>query len=51
MLVTIYQGQWFADADAGTVRIDSTRMAQGVMIGIGFLGSGRRHRRRSRSEI
>lgn len=39
MLVTIYQKQWFA-GDIETVRIDPTRMAQGVMTGIGFLGAG-----------
>ncbi len=40
MLVTVYQKVWFADADLETVRIDPTRMAQGVMTGIGFLGAG-----------
>ena len=40
MLVTIYQSQWFPQADAGTVRMDPTRMAQGIMTGIGFLGAG-----------
>ncbi|MGO9121845.1 MAG: MgtC/SapB family protein [Desulfomonilaceae bacterium] len=40
MLVTIYQKQWFSLADIETVRIDPTRMAQGVMTGIGFLGAG-----------
>jgi putative Mg2+ transporter-C (MgtC) family protein len=39
MLVTIYQKQWFL-GDIETVRIDPTRMAQGVMTGIGFLGAG-----------
>jgi putative Mg2+ transporter-C (MgtC) family protein len=39
MLVTIYQKQWFV-GDIETVRIDPTRMAQGVMTGIGFLGAG-----------
>lgn len=39
MLVTIYQKQWFS-GDIETVRIDPTRMAQGVMTGIGFLGAG-----------
>jgi putative Mg2+ transporter-C (MgtC) family protein len=39
MLVTIYQKQWFF-GDIETVRIDPTRMAQGVMTGIGFLGAG-----------
>lgn len=40
MLVTMYQGKWFAGAALETVRIDPTRMAQGVMTGIGFLGAG-----------
>jgi putative Mg2+ transporter-C (MgtC) family protein len=40
MLVTIYQGRWFAEVAPETVRIDPTRMAQGVMTGIGFLGAG-----------
>jgi len=40
MLVTLYQGSWFAVALPETVRIDPTRMAQGVMTGIGFLGAG-----------
>lgn len=40
MLVTMYQSKWFAGASLETVRIDPTRMAQGVMTGIGFLGAG-----------
>jgi putative Mg2+ transporter-C (MgtC) family protein len=40
MLVTTYQAKWFTGALADTVRIDPTRMAQGVMTGIGFLGAG-----------
>ena len=40
MLVTIYQRQWFSEAMIETVRVDPTRMAQGVMTGIGFLGAG-----------
>lgn len=40
MLVTMYQGKWYAAAVQETVRIDPTRMAQGVMTGIGFLGAG-----------
>jgi putative Mg2+ transporter-C (MgtC) family protein len=39
MLLTIYQGTWF-NASADVVRIDPTRMAQGIMTGIGFLGAG-----------
>ncbi len=40
MLVTIYQGKWFTGAMIETVRVDPTRMAQGIMTGIGFLGAG-----------
>lgn len=39
MLVTVYQGQWFPYG-VETVRVDPTRMAQGIMTGIGFLGAG-----------
>jgi putative Mg2+ transporter-C (MgtC) family protein len=40
MLVTVYQWQLFANAPMDTVRVDPTRMAQGIMTGIGFLGAG-----------
>jgi putative Mg2+ transporter-C (MgtC) family protein len=40
MLLTIEQGRWFPNATSETVRVDPTRMAQGVMTGIGFLGAG-----------
>lgn len=40
MLVTVYEKLWFAEAALETVKIDPTRMAQGVMTGIGFLGAG-----------
>lgn len=40
MLVTMYHAKWFPGAPPDTVRIDPTRMAQGVMTGIGFLGAG-----------
>jgi putative Mg2+ transporter-C (MgtC) family protein len=40
MLITMYQGQWFPEAFAGRVNLDPTRMAQGIMTGIGFLGAG-----------
>ena len=40
MLVTLYQSKWFTGAPPDTVRVDPTRMAQGVMTGIGFLGAG-----------
>jgi putative Mg2+ transporter-C (MgtC) family protein len=41
MLVTLYQGHWFGNGEAkGAVTMDPTRMAQGIMTGIGFLGAG-----------
>ncbi len=39
MLLTLYQVEWFP-AQGDAVRIDPTRMAQGIMTGIGFLGAG-----------
>jgi len=40
MLVTVYEGQWFTQHGPGRVTVDPTRMAQGIMTGIGFLGAG-----------
>jgi putative Mg2+ transporter-C (MgtC) family protein len=40
MLVTVYQEQWFRSSVSDTVSLDPTRMAQGIMTGIGFLGAG-----------
>lgn len=40
MLVTVYEGQWFFSQSGSRVVIDPTRMAQGIMTGIGFLGAG-----------
>jgi putative Mg2+ transporter-C (MgtC) family protein len=40
MLVTVYQSHWYPEAFAGRVVLDPTRMAQGIMTGIGFLGAG-----------
>lgn len=40
MLLTVYQWELLADAPLETVRVDPTRMAQGIMTGIGFLGAG-----------
>jgi putative Mg2+ transporter-C (MgtC) family protein len=40
MLVTVYQSQWFHSTGDAQVAIDPTRMAQGIMTGIGFLGAG-----------
>ena len=39
MLVTVYESAWVHSA-AEAVRTDPTRMAQGIMTGIGFLGAG-----------
>jgi putative Mg2+ transporter-C (MgtC) family protein len=39
MLVTVYEAHWMR-VTAGLVSIDPTRMAQGIMTGIGFLGAG-----------
>jgi putative Mg2+ transporter-C (MgtC) family protein len=40
MLVTVYEHQWFATQGGSRVVVDPTRMAQGIMTGIGFLGAG-----------
>ena len=41
MLVTVYESHWVPDDTVGTrVVLDPTRMAQGIMTGIGFLGAG-----------
>jgi len=40
MLLTVYQWELLAGAPMETVRVDPTRMAQGIMTGIGFLGAG-----------
>jgi putative Mg2+ transporter-C (MgtC) family protein len=40
MLVTLYQWRWLPGVPMETVRTDPTRMAQGIMTGIGFLGAG-----------
>lgn len=39
MLVTVYEAHWVRVA-SDMVRLDPTRMAQGIMTGIGFLGAG-----------
>ena len=39
MLVTVYEAHWVR-ASEGLVRLDPTRMSQGIMTGIGFLGAG-----------
>jgi putative Mg2+ transporter-C (MgtC) family protein len=38
MLVTVYEDEWVRTP--GESRLDPTRMAQGIMTGIGFLGAG-----------
>lgn len=38
MLVTVYEAVWFQSV--ARVTVDPTRMAQGIMTGIGFLGAG-----------
>ena len=40
MLVTVYESHWFPQIEGGRVILDPTRMAQGIMTGIGFLGAG-----------
>lgn len=39
MLVTVYEAHWVRVA-ADSIRLDPTRMAQGIMTGIGFVGAG-----------
>jgi putative Mg2+ transporter-C (MgtC) family protein len=40
MTVTAFQTSWIPQADTELFRTDPTRMAQGIMTGIGFLGAG-----------
>jgi putative Mg2+ transporter-C (MgtC) family protein len=40
MLLTSYEDRWVRAATSVTVTLDPTRMAQGIMTGIGFLGAG-----------
>ncbi|HEX3033583.1 MAG TPA: MgtC/SapB family protein [Thermodesulfobacteriota bacterium] len=40
MLVTVYETRWFPSISQGRIALDPTRMAQGIMTGIGFLGAG-----------
>lgn len=40
MLVTLYQWKWLPGVSLDTIQTDPTRMAQGIMTGIGFLGAG-----------
>jgi putative Mg2+ transporter-C (MgtC) family protein len=40
MLVTVYEPHWMPRATGAALVLDPTRMAQGIMTGIGFLGAG-----------
>ena len=40
MLVAVYQNGWMTQVATEAIRTDPTRMAQGIMTGIGFLGAG-----------
>jgi len=40
MLLTVFQWELLANVPLDTVRVDPTRMAQGVMTGVGFLEAG-----------
>ncbi|MGC3873598.1 MgtC/SapB family protein [Halomonas sp. GXIMD04776] len=42
MLISVHQGEWMAGSSLAdtAIRTDPTRMAQGIMTGIGFLGAG-----------
>src|SRR5215208_1087988 len=40
MLVTVFQTEWMTAVPLDAIRTDPTRMAQGIVTGIGFLGAG-----------
>lgn len=40
MLLTVFQWSLLSEVPIDTIRVDPTRMAQGIMTGIGFLGAG-----------
>ena len=40
MLVTVYETNWIPDETTARFIVDPTRMAQGIMTGIGFVGAG-----------
>ena len=40
MLITVYEWQWIQSHTPDSIRMDPTRMALGIMTGIGFLGAG-----------
>ncbi|MCK6447508.1 MAG: MgtC/SapB family protein [Planctomycetes bacterium] len=40
MLITVYEDYWVPASSRANVTLDPTRMSQGIMTGIGFLGAG-----------
>lgn len=40
MLISLYQSKWIPNMTDEVTQLDPTRMAQGIMTGIGFLGAG-----------
>lgn len=40
MLIVVFQFDWLPAGSTDEIRLDPTRMAQGIMTGIGFLGAG-----------
>lgn len=40
MLVTVFEDRWFSSSEHVHTTLDPTRMSQGIMTGIGFLGAG-----------
>jgi putative Mg2+ transporter-C (MgtC) family protein len=40
MLLVVFQFDWLPTGSTDEIRLDPTRMAQGIMTGIGFLGAG-----------
>lgn len=40
MLATVHQQQWTGNLPIDAIATDPTRMAQGIMMGIGFIGAG-----------
>jgi putative Mg2+ transporter-C (MgtC) family protein len=40
MLISLYQSRWIPTTMEDVTQLDPTRMAQGIMTGIGFLGAG-----------
>lgn len=40
MLLTVYEEHWFPVVVQGRIALDPTRMVQGIMTGVGFIGAG-----------